>query len=205
MGAPGGPAAQRLTGRGCRRCDCRRARAAAPGSARRWAPGGLLGRRRGAGRRAGAGAPVRLDLAGAALPGGEAGEQDREADEDRREDRGAAGQEVRGAARAHHAGRAAAAGEPAAFRALHQDERDQADGDERLDDEHEGEQAGHRRLSGNEVAGDLVDQAPRFNHRRVQPRRPRRSARRRRRSGWRRRPGRRRHRRPRTVRRHCRP
>ena len=61
----------------------------------------------------------------AALAGGEAGEQDRQGDEDGREDRGAAGQEIGGAARAHHPGRAAAAGEPAAFRALHQDEGDQ--------------------------------------------------------------------------------
>jgi hypothetical protein len=84
---------------------------------------------------------VGIDDVAAALIGGERGKHDRQRDEDGGEDRGAAGQEIGGAAGAHHPGRAAAAGKAAAFGALHQDERDQQQRDHRLEDEEEGEQA----------------------------------------------------------------
>ena len=52
---------------------------------------------------------------------------------------GRAGQEIGRAARRHQARRAAAHAQPAAFRALHQDDGDERGGDDRLDDEQEGE------------------------------------------------------------------
>ena len=71
------------------------------------------------------------------------------------------GYEVGRAARRHETRRASAHAEAAAFRPLHQDHRDQRDGDNGLDDQEEGE---HRALS-KSSGGDLGDQAEAFNRR----------------------------------------
>ena len=127
--------------RGCRRCDRR----------------GAVGERG-------------VDLGRLARGAGIGRQHDRQDDEQAAEDRRRAGQEIRRAARGHEARRAAADAEAAAFRALHQDDADQRGGDERLDDQQEGE---HRRaFVGMAVRGDLGDRGASAST----ARRPRRSA-----------------------------
>ena len=70
---------------------------------------------------------------------GDRREQDRQGDEQAAEDRGGAGQEVGRAARGHQPGRGAADAKAAALRTLHEDHRDKRGGDQRLDDQQEGE------------------------------------------------------------------
>ena len=64
---------------------------------------------------------------------------DRQDDEQSAENGRRAGQEIGRAARRHEARRASADAKAAAFGALHQDHADERDGDERLDDQQEGE------------------------------------------------------------------
>src|SRR3546814_50224 len=70
-------------------------------------------------------------------------QQDRQPDERRREDSRRPGHEIRRAARRQQARGAAADAQTATFRRLHQDDADHHRGDQCLQDEYEGEKAGH--------------------------------------------------------------
>jgi uncharacterized NAD(P)/FAD-binding protein YdhS len=85
-------------------------------------------------RRAGG---VGIDLDRRPLQRREAGESDRQDDEDRRQNGGRPRKEIGRAARRHQPRRAAADAEPAALRPLHQDHRDHGGGDEGLHDQEE--------------------------------------------------------------------